>query len=230
MILKNYTNEQLALYWPHVRNDRERKIIVGTLLKQNAGFIYNFTTTLPEAEDFRQSMFFAIIDALNGYDSARGFKFISYFVWLIRKHAGIHTKSVQLVKPYYGKVDGKRVPIFPDSVWLNAKVPGTSKEYIDLLSAKEDDSKSEANKYVHEIIRVLSAKHKKVVEMYYGIGDNAPRTMREIAGFFGVTHERIRQIRNEAQSIIRQKIVIEKSNNNSLYKEMESEFTTCKPR
>ncbi|MEA2064847.1 MAG: sigma-70 family RNA polymerase sigma factor [Patescibacteria group bacterium] len=53
--------------------------------------------------------------------------------------------------------------------------------------------------YVSEIIKGLSAREKKILEMRFGLEDGITHTLEEVGQEFGVTRERIRQI--EAKSL-----------------------------
>ena len=43
-----------------------------------------------------------------------------------------------------------------------------------------------------------------ILYLYYGLGDGEERTLEEIGSLLGVTHERIRQIRNRAVEKLRE--------------------------
>ena len=44
----------------------------------------------------------------------------------------------------------------------------------------------------------LSDREKRVLKLYYGVGDNQPRTLDEVGEVFDLCKERIRQLRDEA--------------------------------
>ena len=56
-----------------------------------------------------------------------------------------------------------------------------------------------ANEALRAALRSLSYRQRRVLELRYGLGDQHPRTLEEIARRFNVTRERIRQI--EIQSL-----------------------------
>ena len=53
---------------------------------------------------------------------------------------------------------------------------------------------------LHEVLENLSYRERRVLELRYGLGDQHPRTLEEIACRFRVTRERIRQIENRSLS------------------------------
>ena len=53
---------------------------------------------------------------------------------------------------------------------------------------------------LREVLENLSYRERRVLELRYGLGDQHPRTLEEIACRFRVTRERIRQIENRSLS------------------------------
>ena len=47
---------------------------------------------------------------------------------------------------------------------------------------------------VAEVLRGLAPRDREVLELRFGLKDGRPRSLDEVAGVFGVTRERIRQI------------------------------------
>jgi RNA polymerase primary sigma factor len=62
------------------------------------------------------------------------------------------------------------------------------------------------NALLSEVFATLSPREKTVLTLRYGLGDDAPKTLEEIGGKFGVTRERVRQIQNEALKKLRLKV------------------------
>lgn len=61
------------------------------------------------------------------------------------------------------------------------------------------DAKREAvTQTLNKVLDTLSKREKEVLEMRFGLGGKAPKTLEDIGKHFGVTKERIRQIENEA--------------------------------
>jgi RNA polymerase primary sigma factor len=77
-------------------------------------------------------------------------------------------------------------------------------EFGDLIADEQAESPYEravevlANQALREALENLSYRERRVIELRYGLGDQSPRTLEEIARSFNVTRERIRQIENQA--------------------------------
>ena len=52
--------------------------------------------------------------------------------------------------------------------------------------------------HVKEIIRTLTPRERKILEMRFGLVDGVAHTLEEVGQEFGVTRERIRQIETKA--------------------------------
>ena len=99
---------------------------------------------------------------------------------------------------------------------LNDKINEDGDEILDLV---EDDSfeRPDADFYSEEMLKinleetlsVLSEREKKIVYMYFGI-DGSPMTLEQIGEEFGLTKERIRQIKEKSLRKLR-------SNSNNLF-------------
>jgi RNA polymerase primary sigma factor len=53
----------------------------------------------------------------------------------------------------------------------------------------------EIKKAYEEFKNLLTVKENEIITRYYGLGDNVRHTLAEIGGVYGVTRERIRQIK-----------------------------------
>ncbi|NNG09229.1 MAG: sigma-70 family RNA polymerase sigma factor, partial [Arenibacter sp.] len=51
----------------------------------------------------------------------------------------------------------------------------------------------------------LPERERNVISLYYGIGEDKPMSLREIGELFGITRERVRQIREKAIRILQHK-------------------------
>jgi RNA polymerase primary sigma factor len=64
--------------------------------------------------------------------------------------------------------------------------------------------------YVKDIIKDLSPREQKILDMRFGLTDGVPHTLEEVGREFDVTRERIRQIEAKALERIQESKAIEK--------------------
>ncbi|MEK7552635.1 MAG: sigma-70 family RNA polymerase sigma factor [Patescibacteria group bacterium] len=79
-----------------------------------------------------------------------------------------------------------------------------------LSSPGEDSARRILRDQIQEILRDLTDKERKILEMRHGLEDGVMRTLEEVGREFGVTRERIRQIEAKAHEKIRQHDKIKK--------------------
>ncbi|HET6313614.1 MAG TPA: sigma-70 family RNA polymerase sigma factor, partial [Chloroflexia bacterium] len=56
---------------------------------------------------------------------------------------------------------------------------------------------------VEDILSKLTERERKILEMRYGLADDRPRTLEEVAREFNITRERIRQIETRMRRTLR---------------------------
>jgi len=77
-------------------------------------------------------------------------------------------------------------------------------EFGQLIADEQAESPYESavealtNEALREALESLSYRERRVLELRYGLGDQHPRTLGEVAGAFNVTRERIRQIEHRS--------------------------------
>ena len=154
-----------------------------------------------------------LLKAAEKFDETRGFKFISYAVWWIRQSIlqaiAEQGRVVRLPLNQVGSVnrinkvlskfeqENERKP----SVEEMADGDGTS--MIDFMQSDSDSStdeellKESLRAEIASALSVLNDRERNVIEAFYGI--NQPEcTMEEIGKKYGLTRERVRQIREKA--------------------------------
>lgn len=103
----------------------------------------------------------------------------------------------------------------PSSLNAPVSLDGTA-ELIDLI---EDDSShgpdvqiGEAlkNERILKLLEKLDEREKRILELRFGLGDDQPHTLEEVAAQFSITRERVRQIEGVALQKIRYQLDLEK--------------------
>jgi len=112
-------------------------------------------------------------------------------------------------EPVYGEIFDKDKEVmtilhFPKCVSLNETINEDGDELIELIPCQEDNDdsleinhkvKSELNK----TLEVLDEREKEIIECYFGVNkEHEPMTLEAIGEKYGLTKERIRQIKEKA--------------------------------
>lgn len=77
-------------------------------------------------------------------------------------------------------------------------------DMYEVLSVNDDELPDKAlisislQKEVERILTTLSEREAEIVKLFYGLGETHPWSLEEIAGQFGLTRERVRQIKEKA--------------------------------
>ncbi|MCG2461054.1 RNA polymerase sigma factor RpoD/SigA [Flavobacteriaceae bacterium F89] len=58
---------------------------------------------------------------------------------------------------------------------------------------------------IDQVLKTLPIRESEIIRLYYGIGERAPKSLSEIGDLFGISRERVRQIREKAIRILRNK-------------------------
>jgi len=108
---------------------------------------------------------------------------------------------------------------------LNAPIgeSGTT-EFMDLLEDEKittsvnDLSNFLLHERIRELLRKMSPREQKIIELRFGLKDGVRHTLRETAGNFGITRERVRQIENAAKRKLRDLMVQQEKSFDDLLK------------
>ena len=157
-----------------------------------------------------------LIKAAEKFDETRGFKFISYAVWWIRQSIlqalAEQSRIVRLPLNQVGSLNkiNKALSKFeqeherqPSSEELSEMIEGEDNNLLDVLP--NDDSPSADKSLVNESLNVeieralstLSSREREIIKSFFGIGSQE-MTLEEIGERFGLTRERVRQIKEKA--------------------------------
>ncbi|SDE31399.1 RNA polymerase primary sigma factor [Pricia antarctica] len=88
---------------------------------------------------------------------------------------------------------------------------GESSNLYHVLASKDAPSpdatmmKDSLRTDINQALKVLPDRESEIVRLYYGIGEQTPKSLSEIGELFDITRERVRQIREKAIRILRNK-------------------------
>ncbi len=140
-----------------------------------------------------------LIKAAEKFDETRGFKFISYAVWWIRQSI-MQAEVLELPKEKVTdtlKVSGRHVSV--DAPF----VEGEDNSLLDVLPNNDSpvaDKSLRNEALAREIDRALTTlteRERDIIRFFFGIGCQE-MTLEEIGEKFGLTRERVRQIKEKA--------------------------------
>jgi len=170
---------------------------------------------------------YGLIKSASKFDPTRGYRFISYAVWWIRQSIiqslndnsriirlpiNIINKLSQLNKKSltYEEImngDGQSEVHYPTCVSINEPTNYSGDmEIIDFLSDDVDDDSEvtdievdKLRRVINNTLEILDDRERGIVECYFGLNrDCEPMTLEAIGDEYGLTKERIRQIKHKA--------------------------------
>jgi len=179
---------------------------------------------------------YGLIVAAHKFDVSKGYKFISYAVWWIRQailqSLNEDSRMIRLPANVINKVskskkdielfskDNDRDPIndelclgiYPTCTSFNETVNEEGDELVNFMYDKDQKwhdeitiSDNHVKDSINNVLGVLSDREREIVESYYGINGD-PMTLEMIGDEYGLTKERIRQIKDKAIRKLRHNI------------------------
>ncbi len=106
------------------------------------------------------------------------------------------TREMDASKPYLS-LDA---PLMSDDTQKSFKdvLPEDEERRPDRLVCRKIDQD-----YVHRALEELDGRERAIIEMYYGLHDQEPKSLQEIGNVFDLSRERVRQIKEEAIESLR---------------------------
>jgi len=166
-----------------------------------------------------------LIRAIESFDCTRGLKFISYGVWwikayitraineqgnLVRLPANQHlrirkglkkqAKGQEVSEAVMDLIQLGQKGVSIDSP-LNIDSKSSYAESLPDATAADPESSSEIQAIedgIRDILKALPEREYNVLAGIYGIGLNTPQTLREVGESMNISHERVRQLRDQA--------------------------------
>ncbi len=75
----------------------------------------------------------------------------------------------------------------------------------DITSPDAKMMQDSLNTDINSVLKTLPDRESEIIRLYYGIGERTPKSLSEIGELFDITRERVRQIREKAIRILRNK-------------------------
>jgi RNA polymerase primary sigma factor len=167
---------------------------------------------------------YGLVKAARRFDHTKGFRFISYAVWWIKQsilhclneHArtirlpvNILNKIYQLQKEVGEEADAyerdKYMSKLPKCSSLDVTIDDNEHELSDIIeetpyTTHKDNMKveSEIRDGIWGCMDILEEREREIIINYYGLFDEEPKTLEVIGEEYGLTKERVRQIKSRA--------------------------------
>lgn len=179
---------------------------------------YHTRYPLLDADDIRQEIYFRFEKCINAYDPSYGVKFIGYFITAIRNYIPLlHTNSKTVTTHHtvfayerqqrhtgekqknFDKIKNAFQASCLQESWTNDEGEEEStiaNLYVDRMTPDRLADQNETAELINDALRFLPEPWKSIIEMSYGIGRPAANG-QEIADRYGISRERIRQIKKK---------------------------------
>ena len=151
-----------------------------------------------------------LLKALDKFDETQDVKFFSYAVWWIKQSMLDCIKKKKLINTV--EIDSST----SNDTFIDRTVLDEEDEIVNnkdkYFSNETEETKKETNKEQKEIISkligVLSQRERDIIESYYGLNNKRELTLAEIGLEFGLTSERVRQIKRNSLKKLRTKMLL----------------------
>lgn len=217
MDLDAMTNEELCIEYKKSKDEK----IYENLLNRNMGLVFkyfrNAIRNFPGSKDeLIQVGRIAIWKAMINFDETKNTKFSTYLsIWLKNEYIkGFIKESFAISVPFHLLSRMKEIRDTTTNIALRPIESLETKVYqnnekeqklllIDIIPDNNPgpeelaEIKDKAD-YIMSYINRLDAREQRTIILYYGLDGNSTHTLEEIGDKYGVSRERIRQIRDKA--------------------------------
>lgn len=151
-----------------------------------------------------------LLKAIDKFDESKNVKFITYAVWWIRQAMLEAIHKNKLINYIETEQDPSSTNCLKAVKYYDYD---ENEDDNDSVEEECDNRTYESNEYkaklVSKLMGKLSDKERDIVESYYGIDGKKEKTLNEIGKKYGLTSERIRQIKEKTMKKLRTEIMLD---------------------
>lgn len=178
-------------------------------------------------EDLFQVACWGMLHAASKYEASKGVLFTSFAIWWMKAFISRHidenchtirlpaNKQQALSRAFVAMGCGKKMGeeesealqhyLETSCVSLDAKPGSGNVTYAEMIAGDDgrDGKEQKDMGLLRRYVADLPHKEAKVIRLLYGLDSGEKMTLREVGEMMGVTHERVRQIKDEALKRLR---------------------------
>ena len=185
------------------------------LVKSNLRFVFNtakkYTGNGIPLEELISEGNMALLYAIDKYETNRDVRFITYASWWVR-----YFISDLVKKKYNRSLNEQNEDVFSNSLRNLGNIPddnnGKDDEFNDTMKEQINE-----NKLIEDLMSELSPRERDVLELYYGLNGKQEMNLSELADKYGISKERVRQIKLSGLSKMRTEVLLMDDFENDLF-------------
>lgn len=153
-----------------------------------------------------------LLRAIDKFDDSKNVKFISYAVWWIRQAMSEAIKKRKLINFVDICEESEHDSKLEEAAYNDQEFDFFETTHNSLFSNEDEETNDEVLSHkkdvVNNVLSSLEERERDIIERYYGIGDKKELTLSEIGEMYGLSSERVRQIKKQGMKKLRTQILL----------------------